>query len=27
MEESPSWEADGHSAGQEISCLLWNCVH
>jgi hypothetical protein len=24
MEESPSWEADSHSAGQEIPCLLWD---
>jgi hypothetical protein len=24
MEQSPSWEADSHSASQEIPCLLWN---
>jgi hypothetical protein len=24
MEKSPSWEADTHSASQEISRLLWN---
>jgi hypothetical protein len=24
MEQSPSWEADSHSAGPEIPCLLWN---
>jgi len=23
MEQSPSWEADSHSAGQEIPRLLW----
>jgi hypothetical protein len=23
-EQSPSWEANSHSAGQEIPCLLWN---
>jgi hypothetical protein len=23
MEQSPSWEADTHLAGQEIPCLLW----
>jgi len=23
MEQSPSWEANSHSASQEISCLLW----
>jgi hypothetical protein len=32
MEQSPSWEANSHSASQEISCILWNpkvhyCVH
>jgi hypothetical protein len=24
MEQSPSWEADSHSANQKISRLLWN---
>jgi len=24
MEQSPSWEANGHSASQEITHLLWN---
>jgi hypothetical protein len=24
MEQSPSWEADSHSASQDISRLLWN---
>jgi len=24
MEQSPSWEANSHSASQEIPCLLWN---
>jgi hypothetical protein len=24
MEQSPSWEANSHSANQEIPCLLWN---
>jgi hypothetical protein len=24
MEQSPSWEAKSFSAGQEISCILWN---
>jgi hypothetical protein len=24
MEQSPSWEANSHSAGQEIPHLLWN---
>jgi len=24
MEQSPSWEADNHSASQEILRLLWN---
>jgi len=24
MEHSPSWEADSHTASQEILCLLWN---
>jgi len=24
MEQSPSWEADSHSATQEITRLLWN---
>jgi hypothetical protein len=24
MEQSPSWEADSHSASQEIPRLLWN---
>jgi hypothetical protein len=24
MEQRPSWEADSHSASQEIACLLWN---
>jgi len=23
MEQSPSWEADGHSAGEEIDFVLW----
>jgi hypothetical protein len=30
MEHSPSWEANSHSASQEIPHLLWNgsyCVH
>jgi hypothetical protein len=32
IHENPSWEADGHSASQEIPCLIWNqnvlyCVH
>jgi hypothetical protein len=32
MEKSPSWEANSHSASQEIPCPLWNpkvhyCVH
>jgi hypothetical protein len=24
MEQSPFWEADGHSASEEITYLLWN---
>jgi hypothetical protein len=24
MEQSPSWEADSHSASQEIPCFIWN---
>jgi len=24
MEQNPSWEANSHSAFQELSCLLWN---
>jgi len=24
MKQSPIWEADNHSAGQEIPVLLWN---
>jgi len=24
MEQSPSWEANSHSASKEIPCLLWN---
>jgi hypothetical protein len=24
MEQSPSWEANGSSASQEIPCILWN---
>jgi len=24
MEESPRWQVDSHSTGQEISHLLWN---
>jgi len=24
MEQSPSWEANSHSASQQIPCLLWN---
>jgi len=24
MEQSPSWEANSHSAAQEITRLLWN---
>jgi hypothetical protein len=24
MEQSPSWEANSHSASQEISHILWN---
>jgi hypothetical protein len=32
MEQSPSWEADSHSASQEIPLLLWDpkvhfCIH
>jgi hypothetical protein len=32
MEQSPSWEANSHSASQEISHVLWNpkvhyCIH
>jgi hypothetical protein len=32
MEQSPSWEANSRSAGQEICRVLWNvavhcCVH
>jgi hypothetical protein len=32
MEQSPSWEANSHSASQEIPCLLCNlkvhyCIH
>jgi len=32
MKQSPTSEPDGRSAGQEISCFLWNlkfhyCVH
>jgi hypothetical protein len=24
MQQSSTWEADSHSASQEIACLLWN---
>jgi hypothetical protein len=24
MKENPSWEFNGHSAGQGISCFLWD---
>jgi len=32
LEQSPSWDANSHSASQEVSCFLWNqevhyCVH